>query len=475
MARLQLVPRSFVSILQTEEGVRENASHYWTKHNESLPLFTESTPQQFIVGTGNDVYSKTLIPAIVAAEHEVLFITCFWASSPSLSQLSKALLSLSRKALRRSDGSKIRVRLYFSSRSLLQKLFHSSSHEGYVYAPSGWSSKLSIPPPEQLKGLDLQVKSKFFRPFSVMHPKLVIVDRMRAFLPSCNLSWEDWFECCISIDGEIVAKLLEFCNHFWEERLGLPDHPLRRTDTRPPPIGPSHVVGLPRVMTFLSFPASHYTTIILPSPHHTALNYSMPFLLVTPPLTPLNAFLLDAFSMAEHSINILTPNITSKPAINALFKALARGVNVTVITNRWMMILEQLITAGTITEVCVWKMARRYREMFARSQIRDTVAREDDRSLEEGRPPPSQIGKLKIQYYHPLRDSSSSSIEPVKSHAKCTVIDGEKIVLGSGNMDRASWYTSQELGVVLVGREIVRQVWGMLEEEMSSRLELYFS
>ncbi|MCJ1239372.1 hypothetical protein MMC14_007368 [Varicellaria rhodocarpa] len=179
--------------------------------------------------------------------------------------------------------------------------------------------------------------------------------------------------------------------------------------------------------------------------------------------------------MAQHSIDILTPNITSKPVINALSEALARGVNVTITTNRRMMMLEQLVTAGTITEICVWKMARRYRKMLARSQIRDRVAREDDRDLEEGRPPPLQIGKLKIQYYHRLCDSISSSIEPVKSHAKCTVIDREKIVLGSGNMDRASWYTSQELGVVFVGREIVRQVWGPLEEEMNCRLELYFS
>ena len=49
---------------------------------------------------------------------------------------------------------------------------------------------------------------------------------------------------------------------------------------------------------------------------------------------------------------------------------------------------------------------------------------------------------------------------------KCTIVDGEVVVLGSGNMDRASWYTSQEVGVAVEGRDAVREIWGMIEREL---------
>ena len=423
------------------------------------------------------------MPAIEAAEDEVLFITCFWAPSPSLSQLPEALLSLSRKSLRRNDGSKIRVSLCLSSRSLLQKLFHTASDQGHVYTPSEWSSKLGLPPPEQLEGLDLQVKSKFFRPFSVMHPKLVIVDRTRAFLPSCNLSWEDWFECCISLDGEIVGKLLEFVNQFWGERNGSLNHLQQMTNVPPLSNRLPLAVGLPRLSTFPPFSTSYYQTVMLPSPHHASLKYSIPFCHIPAPPTPLNAFVLDAFSTAQHAIDILTPNLTSQPVVDAIFAALARGVNVTVTTNRRMMMLEQIVTAGTITEICVWKMVRRYRKMLNRSQnrIQGTRARGIDRDLEEGReisPSPPQVGKLKINYYHPHQPHdiiiATRPAEPVKSHIKCTIIDDEKVVLGSGNMDRASWYTSQELGVAFYGEGIVQRVWGTIQEGLEGRVEEYF-
>ena len=46
--------------------------------------------------------------------------------------------------------------------------------------------------------------------------------------------------------------------------------------------------------------------------------------------------------------------------------------------------------------------------------------------------------------------------EPVKSHFKCVIMDEEITILGSGNMDRASWYTSQELGIAFVSREVAK-------------------
>jgi len=68
---------------------------------------------------------------------------------------------------------------------------------------------MGLPAPDELLGLEMVVKMVFVRPFSVMHPKFVLVDRQRAFMPSCNVSWEEWFEGCIEMRGDIAGKLFE--------------------------------------------------------------------------------------------------------------------------------------------------------------------------------------------------------------------------------------------------------------------------
>lgn len=121
------------------------------------------------------------------------------------------------------------------------------------------------------------------------------------------------------------------------------------------------------------------------------------------------------------------------------------------------MILEQLITSGTITEICVWKLRRRYTEMSRRK-----VSPHRFEDLENG-VDASNLGSLLIGFYHP-------TTEYRKTHIKCSTIDDRVVVLGSGNMDRASWYTSQELGVAIEGEEVVKGVWkaveGSFEEEI---------
>ena len=73
------------------------------------------------------------------------------------------------------------------------------------------------------------------------------------------------------------------------------------------------------------------------------------------------------------------------------------------------------------------------------------------------------IGSLQIGYYRPM-------VEYKRTHIKCSTIDDRVVVLGSGNMDRASWYTSQELGVAIEGEDVVTGVWkaieGSFEEEI---------
>ena len=74
-----------------------------------------------------------------------------------------------------------------------------------------------------------------------------------------------------------------------------------------------------------------------------------------------------------------------------------------------------------------------------------------------------------MRYFTP-GEGGVVAVGAVKSHLKMTVVDGEVVVLGSGNMDRASWYTSQEVGVAVFGREVVRMVRGKVDEALRGRV-----
>ncbi|KAL9066959.1 MAG: hypothetical protein Q9161_007203 [Pseudevernia consocians] len=420
--------------LTAGQGIKENETHFWGNDPSTLLKPAGISLADFTVGSALDLYTSTILPALESAHYEILFVTCFWARSPSLEKLCSTLLKLSDKARFQPSGTpNLRVRLCFSSRSLTQKLFHTSSETGYVYPPSGWRS-LGLPPPEDLEGLDLQVKSLFVLPFSVMHPKFVIIDRRRVLLPSCNLSWESWLECCLPVTGPIVSSFVRFWQHTWghNDWVDLPATPLSDQAS-------SNVTS--------------HTAVLLPSPYHRNPHFRLlPFTsFAPPPPTPLNALLLHLFSRAQDSISLLTPNLTSPPVMSALLQALSRGVNVTVITNRRMMILEQLFTSGTITEICVWKLRRRYNKMRRENTSQDHS--EDVESAVEAR----SYGFLQIGYYHP-------TVEYKRTHIKCSTIDNRVIVLGSGNMDRASWYTSQELGVAIEGEEVAKAFKGSIDE-----------
>lgn len=427
--------KEWLNHLASVNGTEENKTHFWGKDPSCLISDSNISSRKFTIGSGTNIYNSTIIPALESAQSEIIFVSCFWARSSALDQLSATLVKLSTKANTRPNGvSKLRVRLCFSSCSLIQKLSHTSSPAGHMYPPSKWQL-LGLPHPGDLTGLDLQVKSLFFLPFSVMHPKFVIIDRQRALFPSCNLSYESWLECCLPVSGPVVTTLVDFWHNVWV-----------RSDFPPLPVTASQEVS--------SAPSpseafSSCTTILLPSPHHRSPRFRPFSTAASPPSTPLNTYLLHLFATASKSVKLITPNLTSQPVIDALILALERGVDVEVITDRRMMILEQLLTSGTITEYCVWKFRRRYRQIVHSRSRRGSATSH----MEEGQV--HRTGKLSVGYFIP------GSVYK-RSHIKCSVVDEEVIVLGSGNMDRASWYTSQELGVALEGQQVVHDLWRVI-------------
>ncbi|KAJ2981222.1 hypothetical protein NQ176_g2170 [Zarea fungicola] len=168
-------------------------------------------------------------------------------------------------------------------------------------------------------------------------------------------------------------------------------------------------------------------------------------------MTPLNAALLTLFANAQRSIVLVTPNVTSRPVLAALLAALDRGVSVEIRTNESMMLLEQLLTSGTTTSRCMTSLVKQYTRLASDRRRRAGTDLEAQ---------PQPLGKLTIFYYQHRPEREHQADEPVVSHFKMTMVDDAYLVLGSGNMDRASWWTSQELGILFYVPDLAeRSLW----------------
>ncbi|KAG0125449.1 hypothetical protein HOY82DRAFT_571902 [Tuber indicum] len=409
----------------------------------SIPtLLTTSLPTTYHVGTGR-TQTQALTRAIKRARHEVIFVTCFWATSESLAILGHALRELSASAVSR--GGKVRVRICFSSMSAWQKVRQALSPGGRRMT---WDvSELGLPGSGELAGLDILVRSLFFPPFSVMHGKYCVVDRRRAWIGSGNVSWECWGEGCGGFEGAgFVRSILAYYRAVWgdHEVASLPGWGEDVVEVEEEEENPD---VLEEVM--------ECPTILLPNPHHSNPNFSfgssikslisllLPCppthqLLLTPPPqappnTPQNAFLLTLLSLAKTSITIHTPNLTCQSLLSSLLSAASRGLHVTIITCRNMMRLEQLVTTPfSTTESCVRAFV---------SSLPD---------VESGG------GNVDLGYWRGRGD--------VKQwHVKALVVDDAWTVIGSANGDRASWWGSGEINVCVFGRAYARDVGGRLE------------
>ncbi|KAJ6441300.1 MmgE/PrpD family protein [Purpureocillium lavendulum] len=455
--------RPWKELLESRQA--EQQTDFPNHHVANLEsLITTSLPRSLYVGTGYSIFTRALLPAVLTAKHSVHFVTCYWAASPSLDALRDTLLQLaSSRAPVQPSTPPLRVTIGFSSRGLFQKLFHTSSRDGYTYPPSRWA-ELGLPDAAALTsgGIELTVKSIFFTPLSVMHPKFVIVDGIRAFVPSCNVSWERWFEGCIELEGDVVSRLTTFHERVWGAPRSNTQEGTRQIsggiDANGDEDERNSVTSSTAIVTTQDGSASQSTklhvhspvpTMFLPSSHHRNPRFSFfPFLSHSnPPMTPLNAALLTLFANARRKITILTPNVTSWPALEALLAALARGVDVQIRTSKGMMLIEQLVTAGTTTSWCLSSFIKRYQQLHVAKGPSDVEAQ------------PVAPGKLEILYYKPLANRKDKDDEPTVSHFKMTMVDNEYLVLGSGNMDRASWWTSQEIGVLFYMPSFSFELW----------------
>ncbi|CAN8095282.1 unnamed protein product [Discula destructiva] len=441
--------------------------------------------ESFTIGTGASIYSQKLLPAILSAQSEVILVTCFWAPSKSLTALSNTLAQLAARRASQQCRDRLRIRICFSSRSLFQKVFHTSCSDGYVYAPSTWSSSLGLPSPESLAAgnIDLKVKSLFFLPFSVMHPKFLIVDRQLAFAPSCNISWESWLEGCLELSRPASSRaddpidgLLDFYRQVWEKDSD-PDLPLLGSTVTPETVmqlNSEAIIRSPADMTVVLSDVSSPSPAIqwLPSWHHRNPAFCLfPWQESRAPDTPLNTNVLRLFAASTRDIYMQTPNLTSPPVLAAILDSLTRGVNIRIVTGRNMMVLEQLLTAFTTTNRCIKKLTEKYIKHLCESM--DGRGRRPSLGSPDLEAQTSTPGTLTISYFMPSVGSTLEE-EPVQSHLKLTIFDGRHTILGSGNMDRASWFTSQELGILVEDVTFATRVKTLVDKALEGRLDTVF-
>lgn len=88
------------------------------------------------------------------------------------------------------------------------------------------------------------------------------------------------------------------------------------------------------------------------------------------------------------------------------------------------MLLEQIATAGTITELSILGLKRRCVKLLKEYQNKSQGYAEGGQR---------QPGVLSISFYKAKEGESGAADEPVKSHLKLTIVDEEIVVLGSGN------------------------------------------
>lgn len=469
------IPRLFVDpwsrrLKDHRDAQLDDFPNYHVSDPETL--LTTSTPTSLTVGHGAFIYKQTLLPAILQARHEVIIVTCFWAESDTLKSIRDALEGLAAKRRQQIETSRdpaavppLRLRIGFSSRSFFQKIFHTRSRDGYIYPSTAWP-KLGLPSEQLLMAarIDLQVKSLFFLPFSVMHPKFVVVDREKAFMPSCNISWETWFEGCVGFTGPAVKQLLRFYGNTWDKSAWQDrgDAPLSTEHGGALESAVQSTAGSSCRKMVLDLPP--VPTVLLPSSHHVnpAFRYLPFFGRKLPPETPLNAAVLTLLEIAQHQIDIITPNVTCSTVVDYLLAALARGVDVRIRTSYNMMLIEQIVTALTTTERTLKAFIERYEQLLRAHAIGD---RQYDEEASRPRP-----GRLEI-YYYKAQANVGDKDEPVFSHLKMTLVDRAYLVLGSGNLDRASWYTSQELGLLLYMPDFKHALW---DEAWGTRMEVRY-
>lgn len=256
--------------------------------------------------------------------------------------------------------------------------------------------------------------------FGNLHVKTLMVDSEVAFVTGANPEHQHdfdapWHDIGATVAGDVVDAMIDDFAHTWAASLRWScgaasgpgclspttsfEAPARRDDAMPEGMAACQVLTLTRS-------AAPFANDDVDNPQDQAF--------------------LAAFAAARDVIRIETPNLNDDAAKAAILGAVARGVDVRVITSKGFNELSERPVGGPNEE----NVAALYADLAAMG-VEDPCAR------------------LQVRWY------SADGVEPVvgngvhASHVKYMSVDGQVVIVGTTNMDTASWNFSHELDLAI--------------------------
>ena len=352
----------------------------------------------------------SLSDLIAGAKRDVAFTTFLWEAD---SDPSRALLSgIARLERRlRSEGPReapVRVRLLTWAHALT-----AASKVAPIVAAV---KELELDP--QYVVVDVATRTSWG--MGSIHQKLAIIDGEIAHVTSANPmaanSWTGqtpWHEVAIVLRGEAAHQLLPTFDRDWADgrtwacRWGTcfarANAPIAR------PTWPTR------------YEASCLPVLALTQTADGSINNDID--------TAQDQGFLAAMDAAERLIAIESPNLNDDAAKSAILRALLRGVEVRIVVSyRFNRLTESLPLQGGHNEANVDELYEQAFEAFG---------------------PPEACRRLRIRWYSHDGHTAISGNGEGASHVKYMSIDGELVIVGSGNMDTQTWNHSAEVNVAI--------------------------
>jgi phosphatidylserine/phosphatidylglycerophosphate/cardiolipin synthase-like enzyme len=353
---------------------------------------------------------RSLADLIAGAKRDVAFTTFLWEvdSDPSRA-LMEGIARLERRL--RSEGPReapVRVRLLTWAHALTA---------GSKVAPIVAAvQELDLDP--QYVVVDVATRTSWGT--GSIHQKIAIIDGELAHITSANPmaanSWTGqtpWHEIAIVLRGEAAHQLLPTFDREWADgrtwscRWGTcfshGNDPIAR------PVWPTR------------YEASCLPVLALTQTADGSINNDVD--------TAQDQGFLAAMDAAEHRIVIESPNLNDDAAKQAMKRALLRGVEVRVVLSyRFNRLTESLPLQGGHNESNVDEL---YEWAF------------------EALGPTEACRRLRIRWYSRDGRTAVDGNGEGASHVKYLSIDGEVVIVGSGNMDTQTWNHSAEVNVAI--------------------------
>lgn len=197
---------------------------------EADPLSSVVSPA--LIGTYGSMPLSVIAPlvdlirhmsnVIVRARKEVLFATCSWSASDAVDLISDALKELSRRAGAR--GERVVVKIIFDKAGPKQFINPNQKVPVEVYT----GEKITIPHPNEIPNIDLEVSSLHVPMLGTLHAKFMVVDRQIGIIESNNMENNANMEMMTHLEGPIVDSLYDSFLITWHDAL---DPPLPTHDT----------------------------------------------------------------------------------------------------------------------------------------------------------------------------------------------------------------------------------------------------